>query len=42
MNEQLFKIELDKELAKTDLNDVELAEFHYEFLSVLNKRSHKI
>ena len=33
-NEQLFRIELDKELAKIDLNNVELAEFHNKFLSV--------
>ena len=38
-NEQLFRIELDKELAKTDLNNVELAEFHNEFLSMLNKHA---
>ena len=30
-NEQLFRIELDKELAKIDLNNAELAEFHNEF-----------
>ena len=33
-NEQLFRIELDKELAKIDLNNAELAEFHNEFLPV--------
>ena len=33
-NEQLFRIELDKELAKIDLNNAELAEFHNKFLSV--------
>ena len=38
-NEQLFRIELDKELAKIDLNNAELAEFHNEFLSVLNKHA---
>ena len=38
-NEQLFRIELDKELAKIDLNNVELAEFHNKFLSVLNKHA---
>ena len=38
-NEQLFKIELDKELAKIDLNNAEIAEFHNEFLSVLNKHA---
>ena len=27
-NEQLFRIELDKELAKIDLNNAELAKFH--------------
>ena len=36
-NDQLFRIELDKELANIDLNNAELAEFHNEFLSVLNK-----
>ena len=40
-NEQLFRIELDKELAKIDLNNAELAEFHDEFLSVLNKQAHQ-
>ena len=38
-NEQLFRIELGKESAKTDLNNVELAEFHNEFLSVLKKHA---
>ena len=38
-NEQLFRIELDKELAKIDLNNAELAEFHNEFLSVFNKHN---
>ena len=38
-NEQLFKIELDKDLAKIDLNNAELAEFHNELLSVLNKHA---
>ena len=38
-NEQLLRIELDKELAKIDLNNAELAEFHNEFLSVLNKHA---
>lgn len=38
-NEQLGKIKLDKELAKIDLNNTELAEFCDEFFSVLNKRS---
>ena len=38
-NEQLFRIELDKKLAKIDLNNAELAEFHNEFLSVLNKHA---
>ena len=37
--EQLFRIELDKELEKIDLNNVELAEFHNEFLSGLNKHA---
>ena len=37
--DQLFRIELDKELAKTDLNNAELAEFYKEFLSVLKKHS---
>ena len=36
-DEQLFRIEQGKELAKTDLNNAELAEFHNEFSSVLNK-----
>ena len=39
LNEQLFRTELDKELAAIDLNNVELAEFHNEFLSVLNKHA---
>ena len=38
-NEQLFRIELGKELGKIDLNNSELAEFHNEFLSVLNKHA---
>ena len=38
-NEKLFRIELDKELSKIDLNNAELAEFHNEFLSVLNKHA---
>ena len=38
-HEQLFRIELDKELAKIDLNNIELAEFHNEFLSVFNKHA---
>ena len=38
-DEQLFRIELGKELAKTDLNNAELAEFHSEFPSVLNKHA---
>ena len=38
-NEQLFRIELDKELAKIDLNDVDSAELHNQFLSVLNKHA---
>ena len=37
--EQLFRIKLDKELAKIDLNNAELAEFHNEFLSVLKKHA---
>ena len=37
--EQLFRIELDKESAEIDLNNAELAEFHNEFLSVLNKHA---
>ena len=37
--EQLFRIELDKELEKIDLNNAELAEFHNELLSVLNKHA---
>ena len=36
-SEQLFRTELDKELAKIDLNNAELVESHNEFLSVLNK-----
>ena len=36
---QFFRTELDKELAKIDLNNTELAEFHNEFLSVLNKHA---
>ena len=31
-NEQLFRIELKKELAKVDLNNAELAKFHNELL----------
>ena len=38
-NEQLFRIELDKELAKIDLYNAELVEFYDEFLSVLNKHA---
>ena len=38
-NEQLFRIELDKELAKTDLSKAELAEFRNEFAPVLNKHA---
>ena len=38
-NEQLFRTELDKALAKIDLNNAELAEFHNEFLSVINKHA---
>ena len=38
-NKQSFRIELDKELAKIDLNNSELAKFHNEFLSVLNKHA---
>ena len=38
-NEQLFRIELGKELAKIDLNNAESAKFHNEFLSVLNKHA---
>ena len=38
-NEQLLTHELDKELAKVDLNNAELAEFHKDFLSVLNKHA---
>ena len=36
-NEQSFRTELHKELAKIGLNNAELAEFQDEFLSVLNK-----
>ena len=36
-NEQLFRIDLDKELAKIDLNNTKLIELRNEFLSVLNK-----
>ena len=38
-NEQLFRIELDKKLAKIDLNNAELDEFHDKFLSVLKKHA---
>ena len=38
-NEQLLTHELDKELAKIDLNNAQLAEFHKDFLSVLNKHA---
>ena len=38
-NEQLYRIEPDKELEKIDLNNAELAEFHNEFLSGLNKHA---
>ena len=37
--EQLFRIELDKELEKIYLNNAELAEFHNEFLSGLDKHA---
>ena len=36
---QLFRIELDNELAKIDLNNSNLVEFCNEFLSVLNKHA---
>ena len=32
-------MKLDKELAKIDLNNAELVEFHNELLSVLNKNA---
>ena len=35
-SEQLFRIQVDKELVKIDLNNAELAQFHGEFLSALN------
>ena len=35
--DQLIRIELDKEVAKIDVNNVESAEFHNAFLLVLNK-----
>ena len=38
-NEQLFRTELDKELAKMDLSNAELAEFYNEFLSGLDKHA---
>ena len=38
-NGQLSRIEMDKNLAKIDLNNTELAEFHTEFLSVINKHA---
>ena len=38
-NEQLFRTELDKELAKMDLSNAELAEFYNEFLSWFNKHA---
>ena len=38
-NEQLFRIPLNKELPKIDLNKVGLAKFQNEFLSVLNKHA---
>ena len=38
-NGQLFRIEVDKELAKIDLNNAELAEFHNEFFSMFNKHA---
>ena len=38
-NKQLFRIELDKELAKIDLNNAELTEFYNEFISVLKKHA---
>ena len=38
-NEQLLRTELDQELAKINLNNAELAEFHNEFLSVLKKHA---
>ena len=36
---QLFRIKMDKELAKNNLINVELAEFHNELLSLLNKHA---
>ena len=36
-NEKIFRTELEKESAKNDLNNAELAEFPIKFLSVLNK-----
>ena len=38
-NEPLFIIELDKELAKMDLNNAELTKFHNKFLPELNKHA---
>ena len=38
-NEQLFRIEPDKELAKIYLNNAELAQFRIEFSSMLNKHA---
>ena len=38
-NEQLFRIDADKDLTKSDLNNAELTEFHNEFLLVFKKHA---
>ena len=38
-NEQLFRIDADKDLTKSDLNNSELTEFHNEFLLVFKKHA---
>lgn len=37
--EQLFRIEMEKELGKIDFNNTQLAEFHDDFLSLINKHA---
>ena len=38
-NEKIVRAEMEKESAKNDLNNAELAEFPIKFLSVLNKHT---
>ena len=37
--EQIFRTNLDKESPESDQNKIEVAEFHEEFLSMLNKHA---